>query len=220
MYIVIAGGGKIGAFLAKSLSLKGHKITLIEKKPETAKYLSENLNVMIINGDSSDLSTLSDINLESADRFVAVSGSDEDNLVSCQLAKTLYKVPITIARINDPRNEKVSKAFEVDISLNITDFMVKMVEEGILFSDLIPLISLGRGDFVIVEIKIGEFSKVAGKQIKGLNIPEGALIISILRNKDVIIPSGNEKLEKDDLIVVLVRPEEEESLKKVLNHEQ
>jgi trk system potassium uptake protein TrkA len=220
MYIVIAGGGKIGSFLAQSLSLKGHKIVLIEKNPETANYLSENLNVLIINGDISDVSTLSEINLESADRFVAVSGSDEDNLVSCQLAKVLYKVPITIARINDPRNEKVSKAFEVDISLNMTDFMVKMVEEGILFSDLIPLISLGRGSFVIVEIKIDEFSKVAGKQIKSLNIPEGALIVSILRGKDVIIPSGNEKLEKDDLIVVLVRPEEEESLKKVLNHEQ
>jgi trk system potassium uptake protein TrkA len=220
MYIVIAGGGKIGSFLAQSLSLKGHKITLIEKKPETAKYLSENLNVLIINGDSSDINVLNALSLERADRFVAVSGNDEDNLVSCQLAKTLYNVPITIARINDPRNEKISKAFDVNITFNVTDFMVKMVEEGIIFSNLIPLISLGRGNFVIVEIKIDEYSKVAGKQIKNIKIPEGALLISILRSKDVIIPSGNEKVEKDDLIVALVKPEKQESLRKALNHEE
>ncbi len=220
MYIVIAGGGKIGSFLAQSLSLKGHRIALIEKKQETCKYLSENLNVLIINGDSSDVSVLNELSLEGADRFVAVSGNDEDNLVSCQLAKTLYGVPITIARINDPRNEKISKAFDVNITFNITEFMVKMVEEGILFSDLIPLISLGRGNFVIVEIKIDEYSKVVGKQIKKIKIPEGALLISILRNKDVIIPSGNEILEQGDLIVALVKPEKQENLRKAMNHEE
>jgi trk system potassium uptake protein TrkA len=220
MYIIIAGGGKIGSFLAQSLSLKGHKITLIEKKEDTCKYLSENLDVLIINGDSSDVNVLNELNLESANRFVAVSGNDEDNLVSCQLAKTLYNVPVTIARINDPRNEKISKAFDVNITFNITDFMVKMVEEGILFSDLIPLISLGRGNFVIVEIKIDELTKVAGKQIKEIKMPEGSLLISILRNQNIIIPSGNETLQIDDLVIALVKPEKQDNLRKALNHEE
>jgi trk system potassium uptake protein TrkA len=220
MYIVIAGGGKVGSFLARSLSLKGHQVTIIEKKPEVAEYLSANLNVLVINGDSSDINVLNELNLERVDRFVAVSGNDEDNLISCQIAKTLYNVPVTIARINDPRNEKIAKAFDVDIAFNVTDWMVKMIEEEILVPDLTPLVSLGQGNFVIVEIKIDEFSKVVGKQIKDIKIPEGALLISILRGKDLIIPSGNEKLEKDDLVLALVKPERQESLRKALGHEK
>jgi trk system potassium uptake protein TrkA len=220
MYIVIAGGGKVGSFLARSLSLKGHQVTIIEKKPEVAEYLSANLNVLVINGDSSDINVLNELNLERVDRFVAVSGNDEDNLISCQIAKTLYNVPVTIARINDPRNEKIAKAFDVDIAFNVTDWMVKMIEEEILVPDLTPLVSLGQGNFVIVEIKIDEFSKVVGKQIKDIKIPEGALLISILRGKDLIIPSGNERLEKDDLVLALVKPERQESLRKALGHEK
>lgn len=220
MYIVIAGGGKVGSFLARSLSLKGHQVTIIEKKPEVAEYLSANLNVLVINGDSSDINVLNELNLERVDRFVAVSGNDEDNLISCQIAKTLYNVPVTIARINDPRNEKIAKAFDVDIAFNVTDWMVKMIEEEILVPDLTPLVSLGQGNFVIVEIKIDEFSKVVGKQIKDIKIPEGALLISILRGKDLIIPSGNERLEKDDLVLALVKPEKQESLRRALNHEK
>jgi len=220
MYIVIAGGGKVGSFLARSLSLKGHQVTIIEKKPEVAEYLSANLNVLVINGDSSDINVLNELNLERVDRFVAVSGNDEDNLISCQIAKTLYNVPVTIARINDPRNEKIAKAFDVDIAFNVTDWMVKMIEEEILVPDLTPLVSLSQGNFVIVEIKIDEFSKVVGKQIKDIKIPEGALLISILRGKDLIIPSGNERLEKDDLVLALVKPEKQESLRRALNHEK
>jgi trk system potassium uptake protein TrkA len=220
MYIVIAGGGKVGSFLARSLSLKGHQVTIIEKKPEAAEYLSANLNVLVINGDSTDIKVLNELNLERVDRFVAVSGNDEDNLISCQIAKTLYNVPVTIARINDPRNEKIAKAFDVDIAFNVTDWMVKMIEEEILVPDLTPLVSLGQGNFVIVEIKVDEFSKVVGKQIKDIKIPEGALLISILRGKDLIIPSGNERLEKDDLVLALVKPEKQESLRKALDHEK
>ncbi|MGB9855389.1 MAG: potassium channel family protein [Caldisericum exile] len=221
MYIVIGGGGKIGSFLAQSLSSKKHRVVVIEKDEEKAKYLSETLqNVVVIVGDTSDVITLSQIDLDNADRFIAATGRDEDNLVACGLVKTLFKVPITIARINDPRNEKVARAFNVDITINVTEFLVKMAEEGIIYSDLIPLIAIGKGNFIIVEVKIDEHSKVVNKQIKDLNLPEGALIVTIVRDSNLILPSGKESILNGDHLVLLVKPEVESELREILNHER
>src|SRR5450756_2828843 len=117
MYIIIAGGGKVGSYLAHLLVGKGHDVAVIEQDVGACEALSDWGKALVINGDCCDLGALIDAGIEKTDRFAAVTGDDADNLVACQLAKVRFNVPLTTARINDPRNEDIFHKFGVDLSL-------------------------------------------------------------------------------------------------------
>lgn len=220
MYIVIGGGGKVGIALIEDLTKRGHRVAVIDSRKEVCDYISGQFNnVIVVNGDMTNASALSDLHLEVADRFAAVSGNDEDNLVACELVRTLYKVPVTVARINNPRNYEIAKYFNVDFAIDFTGLVTKVVEEGIQLLNFIPLIPLAKGNFKLVEIKITSKSKVLNKSIKDLKLPENCLLISIMRGDQILIPTGSDKLLKDDYIVALVKADLEEACRKVFDYE-
>ena len=127
MYIVIIGGGKVGESLARALSAKKHTIVIVEKNEETAKKLSEDMSKIItINGDGCDPHILEDAGISKADAVAAVTGDDEDNLIICQLAKEGYKVPRTIARINNPKNESTFQKLGI-VAVSSTTIISKLV---------------------------------------------------------------------------------------------
>jgi trk system potassium uptake protein TrkA len=137
MFVVIVGGGKVGSHLAQTLGSEGNDVTLVEFRPEQCGRLEEELgglqdNVRLICGDGDEPYILEDANINNADAVVAATGDDEDNLVVCLLGKYEYKVPLTIARINNPKNEWLfTDQFGVDVSVSNTAMIVKLLDEKV-----------------------------------------------------------------------------------------
>jgi len=217
MYIIVVGGGKVGFNLAKFLVTEGHEVLLIEKDKRKIPNLISEFGESVIHGNASRVNILQEGGTNRADVLVAVTGQDEDNLVICQLAKNLFKCPRTIARVNDPRNEGTFSTLGIDATVSSTRVIDSLLEEQVQAKDMvIPLLTLQGGDVEIIEVELSSQSKVLNKRIRELDLPEGAILISILRGDEVIIPKGETELKSGDRAIALVKKSMEQRLREIL----
>ncbi|MEW6618511.1 MAG: NAD-binding protein [bacterium] len=213
MYIVIVGGGKIGYQLAKTLCQDKHQVALIEKDTNICSEIAEELeNVLTIEGDGCEAHYLEDAGIEKADVVAAVTGDDEDNIVVCQLAKEYFNVPRTVARVNDPKNEQIFNDLGVDVPINSTAIIARIIEEETSLEDFINLMTVQKGKLAIVRVDLMDNSPVINKPIEKIKLPSNSVIASIVRGEDLIIPNGKTKLEKGDDIIALTTIENEQAL--------
>ena len=106
MYVLVAGGGKVGANVTRSLLRQGHEVTIIEQRSERFRVLEEEFDYRVQRGDATELHVLERAGIgRPPDLVLAVTGDDEDNIVICEIAQKRYFVPKVIARVNDPRNQ-------------------------------------------------------------------------------------------------------------------
>ncbi len=129
MFIIICGGGKVGANLATRLTEEGHRTTVIEQNGDRVERLADLFSELhVIHGDACEPVILETAQVSQADAIAAVTGDDEDNLVVCLLARREYNVGTTAARINDPRNEWLFDArFGVDHTISSTRMMAEVL---------------------------------------------------------------------------------------------
>jgi len=215
MYVIVAGGGKIGHYLSRALVDAGHEVLLVEKDKARADYLAEELGEAVALGDACEVRTMREIGLERADVVVAVTGDDEDNLVICQMAKLKFSVPRAIARVNNPENEDIFKALGIDTTVSSTKIIFNLIEQQIETNQVIPLAPLERGNIEIVEIDLGSDSPVLGKRIPQVVLPEGALIISIVREGHAILPNIDVDFRQGDSVIALVAADRESRLRSI-----
>ncbi len=216
MYIIVVGAGKIGYHLAKFLMAEKNEVLLIENDEARVAELSAEFGESIMEGNGSRVPILREGGTNRADVLVAVTGVDEENLVICQIAKTVFKCPRTIARVNDPRDESIFSSMGVDATVSSTRLINSLIQEQVKADDMsIPLVTLRARNVEIVEIDLSGKPEIMGKQIKEFNLPEGARIIAILRGPQVVIPTGESKLLLGDNIIVLVKKEVEPLLRNV-----
>lgn len=216
MYIMIIGGGKVGYFLAKHLAQDKHTVVLIEKDRELCNKLAAELDVVVVYGDGCELLILEEAKIDRADVVAAVTGADEDNLVICQIAKEKFKVRRTVARVNDPDNEYTFSELGVDIPIDDTSIIAKIIEEEVSFTDFVNLMSFKRGKLAIVRVDIPEESPVINKELQKIVLPDDSVLVSIIRGGDVIVPKGNTVLQAQDDIIALTKIENEQQLLNVL----
>lgn len=206
MYIMIIGGGKLGYYLAKTLAPEKHKILLIEEDynmcMKVVNELSE-LGVKVIHGDGTDIDYLRDADIKKADIFIAVTGDDENNLVACQIAKQFFSVPRTIARVNNPKNINVFKQLGVDSVVSSTALIADIIELEVDYACINNLLSLNVGNIRIKEIDVTPHSQAVGRKIADLSLPEGSIIISVIRGQNVIVPDGQTVLNAPDHVIIL-----------------
>ncbi|MBU3934076.1 MAG: NAD-binding protein [Candidatus Omnitrophica bacterium] len=214
MYIVIVGGGKVGYYLAKELSGGHHTVTLIEKDTATCEEIAKGLNnVLLINGDGCSSRYLEDAGINRADVVAAVTGSDEVNLMVCQLAKQSSKVKRTVARVNDPKNAHTFNEIGVDVAVDSTSIIAKIIEEEVSLEDLVTLMTFKRGKLALVRVDLNGESPCVNKQVAEIKLPRASVLVSIIRGEDVIIPHGETVLQaKDDVIAVTAIENEQELL--------
>lgn len=203
MYIVIVGAGKVGFFLAKRLAESSHTVSVIEKDRVVCDEVARELEVLVINGDACDPRILEEAGIERADVIAAVTGEDEDNLVICQLAKERFKVQRSVGRVNNPDNEHTFSELGVDVPVDSTKIIAKIIEEEVSFSDFVNLMSFKRGKLAIVRVDLPEDSPVIDKEIKDIVLPADSVLVSIVRQNEVIVPKGNTVLKIGDDIVAL-----------------
>lgn len=212
MYIIIVGGGKVGHYLAKRLSQDNHTVVLIEQDRELCSELAADLDAVVVYGDGCAPLILEEAKIDRADVVAAVTGADEDNLVICQIAKEKFKVRRTVARINDPDNEYTFSELGVDIPIDATAIIAKIIEEEVSFSDFVNLMSFRRGKLAIVRVDLPEESPVINKELQEVVLPEDSVLVSIIRGNDVIVPKGNTVLQAQDDVIALTSIENEQQL--------
>lgn len=215
MYIVIVGGGSVGYYLAKTLVRTQHEVLVLEKNRAIHKQVAEELGEVVMQGDGCEVRIMEEAGVGRADAVVAVTGEDEDNLVICQMAKLNFNVPRTIARINDPRNERLFHALGIDATVNSTKIIYNLIEQEIETGEVIPLAALKRGNIEIVEVEISAKSPVLNKAIQQLKLPGDSLIISLIRQDHGMIPAADTRFEVGDSVIALVRADLEPELREI-----
>jgi len=203
MYIMIVGAGKIGYFLARRLCAGKHVVSIIEKDKGVCEEIAKDLGTLVINGDGCDPHILEEAGIKRADVVAAVTGDDEDNLIICQLAKELFRVRRTVGRVNNPDNEHTFAELGVDVPVDSTKIIAKIIEEEASFSDFVNLMSFKRGKLAIVRVDLPQDSPVINKQIQAIQLPPDSVLVSIVRGEEVIVPKGNTELKSGDDIIAI-----------------
>ena len=215
-YILISGGGKVGVNLARELYESGHEVALIERDPARAVALAAKLDCQIYVGDSSTHDVLEGADAARARVFVAATGSDQDNLIACEVAKKVFGVPKTIARASNPKNEEVMARLGVDSTVSSTSIIQQVIERELPTVRIKTLLSLQSGAFQILEYPLDGTSPATGRMVREIDLPQESNLIAILRANAMVIPRGETKLEEGDVIVALVNTEEEAGLRLAL----
>lgn len=203
MYIVIVGAGKVGYFLAKRLVAANHIVSIIDKDKVICEEIAREIEALVINGDGCDPRILEEAGIERADVMAAVTGDDEDNLVICQLAKERFNVGRAVGRVNNPDNEHTFSELGVDVPVDSTKIIAKIIEEEVSFSDFVNLMSFKRGKLAIVRVDLPADSPVIDKEVKDIQLPADSVLVSILRQDEVIVPKGNTVLRPGDDIIAI-----------------
>jgi len=217
MYIVVVGGGRIGYYLTKALLDEGHEVVILEKQAVICDAINDELGSVCVRGDGCETATLAEVGTDRADMLIAVTGEDEDNLVSCQLAKHKFKVPRTIARIVNPKNEVLFKKLGIDVTVSSTDIILESIEAEVPTHPLTHLMSIRDRGLEIVEIRIPTSSSTVGKAIKELELPPGSVLSLIIRKSSrPIVPQAETILQAGDQIIAVASPESEVALRTAL----
>ena len=205
MNVLVAGGDPTGAQLAALLLEQHHQVCLVEHRREVIAQLHLELPTEAIYEDrATDLKVLEDAGIRNADVLVACTSSDADNLVLCYLAHTLYHVPRTIGRINNPRHSWLfDEKLQVDVALNESTILAHLIEEEMSLGDMMTLLKLRRGQFSLIEVVVPPKAKAAGIPIKDLSLPDQCVIIAVIRKGNMIVPRGATIIEVGDEVLAI-----------------
>lgn len=209
MYVVIAGGGRTGAQLANLLISQDHEIRVVESRKDVLERIHRELPTeAIIEGDPLEMYVLEQAGVQRADVLAACTTSDEINLALCYMGKVQYKVPRTIARVNNPRDAWLfDDKFHVDVAVNQAEILASLIQEEMSLGDMITLLKLRRGNYSLVEEKIPPGAKAIGMMIKDLALPEHCVIAAIIRKGEVMIPRGITTFEAGDEVLAVTDAE-------------
>jgi trk system potassium uptake protein TrkA len=215
MYVIVVGGGKVGYYLTKQLLTEDHEVLLLEKDRRRQAMLAEQLGEIVVQGDGCEVRIMAEAGFGRADVIVAVTGDDEDNLVICQMAKKKFQAPRTVARVNDPANVSLFQKLGIDTTVSSTQIIFNLLEQQIEPGEIIPLGALRNGNIEVVAINVSERSPVLNRNVRDLPLPGNALIISVVRAENALLPQGDIRFEADDTVIAMVVADEEPQLRRI-----
>ena len=206
MYVIIVGAGKVGRNLARELVVKGNEVTLIESSRPRYLALVEEFEHGLQYGDATELWVLERAGIQRADLVIAVTGDDEDNMLVCQVAKEKYLCGRIIARVNNPRNLQHFRLLGVQPAVSATDLILRLIEHEVPEYGLVQLLALEEEHLEIIELEVGEGSDAAGRRVQDVHLPDGSLIISVLRGGTGFVPKAESVIEAGDQVLLILDP--------------
>lgn len=206
MYVIIVGGGKVGAYLAALLLAGGEQVRLVEERREEIPLLQRQLPVASVQlGNGTDPLALEAAGIRQAQVVAAVTGSDETNLVTASLARFEFGVKRVIARVNDPRNAWMfTPKMGVDVALNQADILGHLIAEEMSVGEMVTLLKLRKGEYSLVEEKVHPRSRAVGEAVGSLKLPEECVLVAVIRKKGLLIPRPDLVLEPEDEVLAMV----------------
>ena len=211
MKIIILGAGQVGASVAESLVSEQNDITVVDVEPLRLRALQDRLDLRTVAGSASHPSVLMEAGIDDADLLIAVTQSDETNLVACKLAARMFNVPRRIARIratdflDDPK-VLGPDGFDVDLSICpeqvLTDYIVKLVE----FPEALQVLDFAGGQVSLVAVRAYQGGPMVGRPVKEIrgHIPSiDTRVVAIFRRDGAIMPDGDTVIEDGDEVFCL-----------------
>lgn len=207
MYIVIMGGGKVGAYLASVMLSSENEVALIEQSAENADLLSVAYEgqFLVINGDGCDSRFQEDAGIRRADVFIGATGQDDTNLVGCEIAQRVFDVPRVIARVNNPKNLRIFREVGIEC-VSSTTLIANLIEEEALLGSVSVVSSLTHGNVSLSEFTVGRMkhhSEDEGVAIADIEMPDGALIVAVAYEDDAEVARPEMLLYPGDQVIVV-----------------
>jgi trk system potassium uptake protein TrkA len=217
VYVVVAGGGKVGANVTRSLLEMGHELTMIEQRPDRFARLEEEFGPVVMRGDATEISVLERAGIgRPPELLLAVTGDDEDNLVISQIGKEGYGVPKAIARVNDPRNQAHFDLLGITQTICSTTSILGLVEHEVPEHGLVRLLELQKEGLEVVEVQIEKDSPVAGSRVGGLRLPDGSRLISVFRHGRTELVEPETVMRPGDQVLAVVANDSALALRRAL----
>lgn len=199
MQVIVIGCGKVGSKLASALSMEGHDVVIVDNDNNSFKALGPNFNGITVTGVPIDQDVLKQAGIETADAVAAVTPDDNVNIMVCQVAKELFKVPRVIARIYNPAREHVFHEFGLE-TICPTDITVDVIRSKILKENCIIKYNIAGTDLGFKHEKVTK--SIEGKKLGNIKIRDTALLFGLIRNGNLILANPNLKVEQDDILVI------------------
>ncbi|TAM82541.1 MAG: hypothetical protein EPN47_07710 [Acidobacteria bacterium] len=215
-YVLVVGGGLVGYYLSRSLLKNGHEVTIIERNRATYNLISQQVDCPVVLGEGSSAEVLEHAGAARADILCSVTNHDDDNLISCQVAKYRFGVPKTIARVKNPKNELLMKRLGVDATVSATAGLFNAIRNLAPKSPVISVGNLVSSSAGILEFRLTGPAKLAGKKIKGISLPAGCKIIAIVRGGEALTPTDSIVLQSGDTLVGYVPHAQEDAVRQIL----
>ncbi len=213
MRIVIVGGGKVGSHLAGTLRDGGHGVILIEADRDQAEGIADETHALVVVGDGTDVALLREVDVEHADIFLAVTGSDDVNLVACQLARTAFNCMNIIARLNDPKNRKTFDALDVPV-VSVTEMIANVISRELDLEKMFRIDTLGMGEVTIFEVEIPDRCGI--REVRSITLPPSSVLVAIRRAGAVVVPGAKSELRPGDRVVAVTLMDREETVQAAL----
>lgn len=204
--VVIAGGGNIGFTLARQLE-RSNQVKLIERDPRRARQISERLeNTIVLNGNAADEELLIEENIDSCDVFAALTNSEEANILSAMLAKRLGCAKV-MALINKPSYAELMESGSIDIAISPQTITIGSLLAHVRRGDVVRVHSLRRGAAEALEAIVHgdqRSSRVIGRRVEEIMLPEGASIGCIVRGDEVVMAHHDTIVQADDHVILFI----------------
>lgn len=205
MKIIIIGGGNVGYYLTKTLTAENHRIMIVETDHARCEQIAAEMNARhaeIMQGDGTNMESLREAGIFTADVLIAVTGHDQNNLVACQLAKDYFGVKQTIARVKNPKNISVFQKLGVDSVISSTEQIAGIINRELDWVDVNKLLKDKKLNMRLREVTVERDSAFENKCLKDLRLPKGLILIAVLRGEQAIIPGGETCLKTGDTMIV------------------
>jgi trk system potassium uptake protein len=216
VYVVVIGGGNVGYYLTKELLAAGHEVVVIEEDASRARQIADELGSIVVAADGCEGRYQGEAGMGRADVVAAVTGDDAVNLAACQVAKMRFNVPRAIARVNDPKHEKLFRQLAIDETVSPTRAILGVIEHEIPVHDLLHLAELEGGEVQIVEAQLDTDSPAIGRALREIKLPEGSLIAVLIRDDRAQSPRGDTMLRAGDKLLAVTSAEKEAELRSLL----
>lgn len=219
MKIIVVGGGKVAYYLARSFLSKGHSVVVINSDAGECRLAARQLKATIIHGDGSNPKILEDAGAHEADAVLAMTLTDEDNLIICQIAERRFQVPTTLAAVSDPDNEAIFPQLGVKNVVSITRLVTSLIEERTNVEDIYHLVSLAEGKVNVTELQLDDACPVLSKPLSEISLPADSLISCIIREDRALVPHGAVSLMLGDRVILVTLPASHGAAVKLLTGE-
>ena len=150
--------------------------------------------------------------IQRADLVIAVTGDDEDNILVCQVAKEKYLCDRVIARVNNPRNHDHFRLLGIQPAVSATDLILRLIEHEVPRYGLVHLLALEEERLEIIELEVSDDAPAVGQKVVDVALPEGSLIISVLRGGAGFVPKADTVIESGDEVLLVLDPGLEEAI--------
>lgn len=229
MKIIILGAGQVGSSVAANLVNEANDITVVDTDPDCLQKLGERYDLRTVQGVASHPSVLAQAGARDADMIIAVTNSDEINMIACQVAYTLFHTPTKIARVRSIEYLKntplfAQEALPIDVLISPEQVVTEYIERLISFPGALQVLDFAEGKAQMVAIKALFSGSLVNHEIKEINKNDASLefrIVAIFRKGKAIIPDGNTVIEPDDEVFIIGAPKHIRTLlKKIRNDEK